>query len=332
MMRRIGHVNRRVFASTASSGPPFDGIFSALFASPYQFMQADRGLSYGSTPLPTAGNTSVTAMTIGGTSPNPPVPVLVKAENTATVGSGATFSIYYDGTGVTPAMTGVALTATPTALTGAGTNLTLAASVAASVANDTWKATAASNSDQSGNSLPYSQSDVTAQPIITAGANGHVALLFDGVNDFYGSSLNSVAGMQMWLVVKQVAFSANTRLVCSGTGLSQQILYQAPSSSNLTLNNAVDLLGGALAIGSVGRVHAKFNTTNSEIKVGNNALVSGTIGTTGLGTGRGIACDRFNATPLVFSKIEVYALGYMPAQSFSVADARANSYWGGVVI
>ncbi len=49
------------------------------------------------------------------------------------------------------------------------------------------------------------------------------------------------------------------------------------------------------------------------------------------GNGRGLFCDRWNATAINFANVEIFAAGYMPAQSSAAADARANQYWGAAV-
>lgn len=174
------------FGSFAS----FNGNFASLFKTALQSAQSDLGLTYGATPRATSGNTSATVLTLGGTlsATLVPVPVLAKAKNTATVGSGALFDIFYDG-GTTAAMTNVALTATPTALTGAALGLTLAASVASSVTNDTWQATCAGLLDQSGNGNHYTQATATSQPVIGVGINGSCSLIFDGLSEFLASGL-----------------------------------------------------------------------------------------------------------------------------------------------
>ncbi len=69
-------------------------------------MQTDVGLTYDTAVTATAGNTSTSVITLGGTLTSAMVPILVKATNSATVGSGATFDVSYDG-GSTFAMTGV---------------------------------------------------------------------------------------------------------------------------------------------------------------------------------------------------------------------------------
>ena len=186
--RRKIHGQRRNFVN----GIPFNGNFASLFTpgTVLQSVQTDLGLTYGGTPLATAGNTSTTVLTLSGTLATVPVPIWAKSTNSASIGAGATFNIYYDGLGVTPAMTGVAPTAgVGVALTGAGAGLTLTWAAGTSVNNDSWKATCSAWADQSSNLFHYTQAGVTAQPLVGLGLNGFPALLFDGVND----SLNNNA-------------------------------------------------------------------------------------------------------------------------------------------
>lgn len=312
----------------------FSGDFSSLFSSEYYFAQANRGLTYGATPRATSGNTSTTVITLSGSSPSVPVPVWFKAENTASIGSGATFSISFDG-GVNYSITGLAPTAgNAIALTGAGTNLSATWSAGTGVANNTWKATSASHVDQSGNGLTWGQASAALQPIITAGALGRVGLLFDGVDDFYSSAFNIIAGSMVWMVMRQIAWGSYKTILGNGANINKHMIYQdgASVSPNVSAyNNGLGLTGAPLALGTVGRMVATFNGAGSSHKVGANTQVNGTLGAFVSDAGRSLGCDRFSATPINHSNVEVFAWGEMPAQSYDAADTAAASYWGAVI-
>lgn len=318
-------------AQTVTVGAAFDGNFSAHFTTPYYFCQADRGLTYGTTPRATAGNTSTTVITQGGTAPTVPVPVTYKATNSLAIGSGGAFSISFDG-GSTFAMTGVVPTAgTPVNLTGAGVNITATWSAGTVVNNDTWKATGASFVDQSGNSVTWAQATAANQPIITIGANGHVGLLFDGIASFlHNAAFTQTAGTMLWIIAKQIGTGSFLTIVGSESANNHKILYQ-DGSSGISMYDSATLAGGVLTIGTIGRIAATFNAVSSSIKVGSNAVVNGTSGSQGLASGRSLGCDR-SGTPINFANVEVFAWGEMPAQSFSAADALANTYYGSVAI
>ena len=176
-LRRNTHGNRRARAGSVAA--PFSGNFADLFPSTFAVWQSDRGLSYGSLLRPNAGNAAATTIAVSGAIVGVPVPIWVVATNSLAVGAGATFDVYYDGLGVTPAMAGLTPTGGATiALTGAGAGLGLTWTAANSVAGNAWKATCAGLLDQSANGKNATQAASTRQPFIDAGPNGKPSISF----------------------------------------------------------------------------------------------------------------------------------------------------------
>lgn len=324
--------NRRGHRRQGSGAPAFDGNIAAKFTSPYQVMQADRGLTYGGTTLATGTTPPVGSLT--GSTPFVPVPVWFRCTTAGVVGAGAVFAAYYDGAGVTPAMTGIAPSiGTPVALTGAGSGLSHAWAAGTAALDNIWKATASGNVDQSGSGFHCTQALASAQPIVAYGPDGKLELLYDGVNDFYQSSFNNQANMLVWLVVRQITWGGYRTIVGSGNNLNVRVIFQDGNTvtPNIVAYNGLFVGPAPLTLGDTGRVAAVFNDASSSMKVGSNALVSGADGSTIGGNGRSIGCDRWNATPINFANVAVRAVVHAPAQSYAAADIAAASYWGAAV-
>jgi len=224
----------------AAGPPPFDGNFAGLLPGAYQVVQADRGLTYGGLMRLTAGDISGTVVTLGGALATPPVPIMVKATNTASVGAGATFNVYYDGLGVTPAMVGL----TPTggafiALTGAAAGLNLTWTADPSVTGNTWKATCAALADQSGNGWHCSHSVPSQQPVVTAGLNGSVGLAFEATQSL-GSLLSlpkpSTAPFCIFAVLRRTFGHSYGRFTANPA--NSNLLLLDGTGTNITTHNA----------------------------------------------------------------------------------------------
>jgi hypothetical protein len=207
-------------------GVPGGGPLSSQFApgTLVLAMQSDIGVTYDTAVTLNAGGTSTSVVTLGGTLTNAQVPVLVKATNSATVGSGATFDISYDG-GSTFAMTGVTPTAaTPVALTGtgigAGRTLTWAAGTG--VTNDTWEAYAAGWAD--GATSPHNATATTAakRPKITVGTGGKPGLLGNGTSTAFTTTLilpqPSVTPTHIYVVGRAPTNPASNRCIAGAAG------------------------------------------------------------------------------------------------------------------
>lgn len=321
------------------AGTAFNGNFASLFTGVIQSVQTDLGLTYGGTMLATTGNTSATVLTLSGALATAPVPILVKATNSAAVGSGATFSIYYDG-GTVAAMTLVTPTGgVPVPLTGAATGLSLTWTTAASVTNDTWNATCAGLADQSGNGWHYSRALASAQPLITVGLNGHAGI----AGGTAGQARNMLSVLALprtttpvmcFVVVRALAWSVNARLLGETAAASPNhcgILQISGASPRI---DQYDGLAGnfdtSLAINSWGVIEARWgNSVADYLRLGSAAAVTGaSCGDAGIvGTGREI----FSTNGANFGNYELLALVYAPPQSTVAARAAVASFYAGLV-
>jgi len=281
-LRRSVHGNRR-----APVGNRFSGNFAALFPGAYQAVQTNRGLTYGGALLANAGNTSTATMALTGTLATAPVPIWIKLTGTGTTGN-----IYYDGLGVTPAMSGVSVAATvPIALTGAASGLSITPSGGTLVTTDTWKATCAALADQSGNGKNFSQAGATAQLIITPGlGNGLVGLATNGATGRLLTSTNIPAApgttpWSMFAIFRQVSWT-NSNLILYTAGAFQPQLVQSGVSPQVVANSgSSSAVNGGAALGTW--VIVEINAGNSAsdyLKLGTTP-VTGSLGNVGGGTG-----------------------------------------------
>ena len=320
----------------SSSG--FNGNFASLFTGVLQSVQSDLGLTYGGTPLATAGNTSTTVLTLSGTLGTVPVPIWAKATNTLSIGSGAQFSIYYDGTGTTAAMTGVTPTAgVGVALTGAGTGLTLTWGAGASVTNDSWKATCSALADQSGNAVHASQATPSAQPLVATGLNGVASLLFDGANQFLSYTLALPAPGTtptfFWAVWRYMSVQATTRCFTGDTPGTGMLFYLPASASSPQLYNGsgVNAAAGPTA-GAWGRAEALFsNSAGDYAKWGATKATGANAGNTVPSANRRIA-DANGANKLDMELLAFVTMNSLPgAPTLAAASAAATAKYGGSV-
>src|SRR6187431_1121289 len=132
--------------------PPPPINFADLFLGAYQVVQTDKGLSYGAVMRADAGNSSSVAFALTGATPAVPVPIWIR------ITAPGVGNVYYDGLGVTAAMTGVTIVdSVNIVLTGAGAGMAITPGVGSQVAGNTWRATCSSLADQSGNGRNYTQ-------------------------------------------------------------------------------------------------------------------------------------------------------------------------------
>jgi hypothetical protein len=327
--RRGAYMSRR---SGTRTGAPFNGNFATLFPAAFQVFQSDRGLTYGATPLATAGNTSTTVLTLSGAITGPYVPVLVKATNSATIPA-ATFSISFDN-GSTFSMTGV----TPTAgvgipLTGAGAGLTLTWAAGTGVTNDTWNATSSAAADQTANGNNYSQATAAKQPTLGALLNGKPGLQFlQARATFMSSALNLAApattNVSLYTVFTASPFagqqifmgSNNAITLLSGTGALNNLIQfcssSGPTSTALT--------------GVPTRVRATFTgSVNDLLKVGPAADITGANSGNTVSTGFALAAGSNGG---VFpGNVTIYLMVLCPTMSaaqLAMVDAAINSAAG----
>lgn len=324
---------RRMLNSPVLPSAGFSGNFADLFPGAYQVVQTDRGLTYSGTPLPTAANTSTTALTLTGTLATTPVPILVKAENTLAIGAGATFSISYDG-GATQAMTGVNPTAgVPVALTGAALGLLIAWSVGASVANDTWTATSAALADQSGNGKDFSQASAPKQLLLAPGLSGKATLVARGAtgSSSFVSTLNlpvpGTTPYYTFAVFRQLSWTINATMWGRTSGLGETV-FQTTATPALSSYSGTAIANGGAAINqwviaeltrsnSAGDTH-KFGSTTVTGSSGNNA-------TTGLEIG--------SATGIGYGNIEIACLVHTPnLPNWAQVRSAVTSFYGASVL
>ncbi len=290
-------------------------LFASILTTAAQVCQTDLGLTYGATPKAATGNTSTTVLSSTGNPSGAYVPIRVKSTNSANIGSGATFSVSYDG-GSTFPLTGLTPTAgVPIALTGAGAGVSLSWAAGTSVNNDTWDETASAWADQSGNARHYTQATVTKQPIITVGLNGFVGLLFDGADDYFSSSFSPVAPattpLSSFLVYRLYTYTASGTLI-GGTGGSfgPGGVIQSPSGGGVIMfNNAPGPGSSNLALNTWG-VLTEYSTgsTSDALQVGAGDTVH-TAASAGNNTDPGKTIGGGPAG-LNSAKIEVLAIGY----------------------
>lgn len=306
----------------------FNGQFASLFPGAYQVVQTDLGLTYGGTPLATAGNTSTTVLAITGSLATVPVPIWAKATNTLAIGAGAQFNIYYDGLGFTPAMAGVTPTAgVPVALTGAGTGLSIAWAAGSSVNNNSWKATCSALADQTANGWHYSQAAASKQPVITVGLNGKVGLLFDGLDDFLQSTLVTVFPYKLWAVFRTGVAGGQCTYFGPATG-SGGITFSSTGSIATNIQqfsgNVVNPTTGPLNTWI--RLESGFtNTVADYLRVGSAVAVSGGNAGSNVRADAQIASNTGSQA----APIEFLAGAWLPGGvSTASADAALNTSAG----
>lgn len=268
----------RTIRRGSAGAPPFNGIFAPLFPGAFGIWQSNLGLTYGGTPLANAGNTSTTVLSLTGSLATAPIPIWWKATNTAAIGAGATFDIFYDGAGVTPAMSGVTPTAgTPVALTGAATGLSTTWAAGNSVSGDIWKATCSALADQSGNGKTLSQGVAAQQPIVVSGLNGKVFVQFDSTNDFLLSTLLLAQPATTNVSIYTVLASATNGAQPIYLGVASTVTITGPTTNVRMYAGAGLVNGSTMALNTFTRIYSEFTgSTADSNKVGSNAPVTGT--------------------------------------------------------
>lgn len=314
----------------ARNSPPFNGNFASLFPGAFQVVQTDLGLTYGGTPLATAGNTSTTVLTLTGTLPTVPVPILIKSTNSLDIDAGAQFSISYD-QGSTFAMTGVTPSAgVPVALTGSATGLSIAWAAGTSVTNDTWNATSSGWADQSGNGNNYAQANAAKQPLIILGLGGKPALSWDGVDDSFVSSLSLPAPgttpHSVFAVFRQNNWTTNTWLF--GNSASGTSIFKASASPLIfgRLNGSGPSNGGAVLGSWVEMELFRSNSASDTYKLG----ATTTTGSAGnfTTTGSQIGSDSGAA----FGTLDLLALAFVRGAVPAATRAAVRLFYGSTVV
>lgn len=278
---------------TLSRVAGFNGNFASLFTpgTVLQSVQTDLGLTYGGTPVATAGNTSTTVLTLTGTLGTVAVPIWAVSTNTLAIGAGAAFNIYYDGLGVTPAMTGVTPTAgVGVALTGAGTGLTMTWAAGTSVNANSWKACCSALADQSGNAKDQVSASLNLQPLIALGLNGMPALSFDGSNDRLSSALAISVPYFIISIFKVRVWAAGSHVYGDLT-LDAQRLFMTGASPTIFQRNGVssNASNGATVGSWVRSYDSVTNAVTDYLKLGSAAKATGTAAGANAGTAFSLA-------------------------------------------
>ena len=307
----------------SGGGPPPPINFASLFPGAFQAVQTDIGLTYGGILRATTGNTATTVVSLTGNTAGVAVPIWVKSTNSGAVGSGATFSIYYDGAGTVAAMTGlVPVVGTPIPLTDAGTGVSLTWTAGSGVFNNTWKATCAGLADQSGNGLHYTQLLAASQPILSTGLNGKPGLLFDGVDDQFQSTLTTnplLSPLTLYFIARLIPQSPGVDIWLSNAGVSAAALYyQALGATSLYYQSGITNTGDVT-------VTSRFGGQIKGDSLGNDTYQVGPVIVTGnAGSGGGANMTIGGGAPRP-GKMEFFALVYAPLQPYAAADAVLNT-------
>jgi hypothetical protein len=327
---------------TLSRVAGFNGNFASLFTpgTVLQSVQTDLGLTYGGTPLATAGNTSTTVLTLSGTLTTVPVPIWAKATNTLAIGAGATFSVYYDGLGVTPAMTGVTPTAgVGVALTGAATGLTLTWAAGTSVNNDSWKATCSALADQSGNGFHYTMAILSQQPLIAAGNNGFAQLSFDGVNDCLQSTgpnlpLPGTTPSCLLAVYAPLAFTAGINTHFNAINNAVNACCVAVNSAAVLSSICGSTVNIAFVAGTQARLRVDWSSSAGDILRLGATQTTGNAGNSSDVTGRSIGCTLSGGRAAAMNLTQALYLNHIPSAGEMTAfeSAVISKYGIGIAL
>lgn len=287
----------------------------------YQVFQSDIGLLYGSTPRANAGNTSTAVIGLAGLPASGVlVPLWIKAANTANVGSGAAFNVYYDDAGVTPAMSGVVPSVgVPVALTGAGTGMFLNFLAGTSVTGNTWKATAATGTDISTNGFDYNAPTLAKQPLVTAGLNGCPGLLTSYLDAMTSSCSLPAPGTTPWVGAhvwrRPNAVSSAAQLVGDSSVLCRLLAWTVPPGVLLSSQDTSGPVGASPAQNTWCAVDYRYGHASTDyIKVGS---VAASVGLAGPNVASPNRC--FGST----EGLEMLMTGYWPASVFDASVFRA---------
>lgn len=318
--------NTGVISATTSSVN-----FATLFGTSAQFVQTDRGLTYGSTLL-TTGVSQPTLTLSGSLVATNKVPITV----TCTLGGALgvwTGSISYNG-GATVAQNFTS--AATITLTGAGAGLTLSINGTAATLNNVWQATCSNLADQSGNGLNYIQPFAPCQPVITAGINGKPGLLFKGGSvsttvSCLVSSLNLPAPGTTpwfcWAVLRQVTFNGANFTAFTGNGTPNVgNIWYGSSAGSWGMYNGSSSNFTSSTFGAFGRLEVYYsNSTSDYVKTGPSSVTGVNCGNAST-TGRQIGGQGSNTSNVVNgANIELLALGYVLGLPSNTILTNANN-------
>jgi len=182
----------------------------------------------------------------------------------------------------------------------------------------------------------FSQATAGARPVMGSSVNGFASVLFDGVDDFLSSTLDTPAPLTtttfMWAVYRIVSAPAGNVSMFGGTNFGQTVNSDVLRNSVLYNNVVAVSSNSGSAAGGWGRMEGRFsNTVNDYLKFGANAGTTGTACGNGASTGR---CIGGNTTS-GYANIEVLAyvlLDAVPsAPQLAAASAAVTAKYGGTV-
>jgi hypothetical protein len=269
-------------------------------------------------------NTSSVAFALTGATPAVPVPIWIR------ITAPGVGNVYYDGLGVTPAMVGVTIVdSVNIVLTGAGLGMAITPGVGSQVAGDTWQATCSGLADQSGSGKNFAQLTPAAQPIVTTGLNGKPGLLFDGIDDFLRSSVQTLLTalpFQGVVVARLLTATTNDRILYGCDGLSCALFGNAPNQ--ITMYNGSFGPAGPITTAAT-RYSATYTGTAAD------ELLAGSNSATGVNAGPAIPSSSNAFTDIArlavlgtFGKIEFFMLTFIPPTPLGSFDAALNSPGG----
>jgi len=312
---------------TGGTAPAFNGQYASIFPGAYLVAQTDLGLAYSGTLRPNPGNGGTAGFNLSGSFVGPRVPITVVNVDVTPV----IFNVYFDG-GSVPAMTNVNFgvgIATP--LTGAGAGISLTRTAGVVGFEDYWQATASVFPDQSGNGMHFIQSTDASRPIVTPGLNGKPGLLFDGVNDFMTSNVNTLLTafpFELLIVGRFLQPAASNQCLVGANALTMAVFMNAPNQIRQYCGGGGNLL--TFSSNAPTRFAATFTDSAAD------RLQAGAAFSTGTNAGSNPPATAGSATllgafPITsgIGNIEIFAIIITPpVASLAQFDAAINSAQG----
>jgi len=309
--------------------PPFDGNFAPLFPAALVVVQSDRGLSYGATLLPNAGNTSTASMALAGPTPAVPTPIWLRGL------AGSVADIYYDGLGVTVGMAGVPWTnGVPIALTGAAAGMTITPSAGTLVAGETWKATCAQLADQTANGKHY-VAGAPAEQFLVGSFAGGLCLDSDAIDDHMVSTVAlPPAGFFYYSIFQALARGAGFGAYFGSGPRTGELQTSTGAAASLFMFSGSAVLGSNVAMpASFCRVYCAYTgTAADQLKCGSNAPLTGTNTGSGFSSDASIGAFPVGANAAKMRLVlHVISTGALSPAQIAAIDAAVTTKYGASV-
>jgi hypothetical protein len=189
--------------------------------------------------------------------------------------------------------------------------------------------------DQSA-SIPFSSTNAGQRPAVGTGFNGHSSILTDGSNDELHASIAlpgpAATAFYLYAIFKPTTNGGQSNYLGGSSGGG--VIYSATGNVN-------NLTQGASGVGNVGsmtsaltRVYAEYTGSISDrLKIGAGAFITGTssgVGGDSIVSIGGIPAGVFS--PNMEFVLGCMATGVLAAPAMADIDAKANAYWGGVLV